>query len=54
MGSASRPAYQPPADDAVDLGAAVLPVLAKTYGPYLLAGLVGLLVGVAIRRRPRR
>ncbi len=52
MGSASRPAYQPPADDAVDLGAAVLPVLAKTYGPYLLAGLVGLLVGVAIRRRP--
>jgi carbon monoxide dehydrogenase subunit G len=54
MGSAGRPAYQPPADDAVDLGAAVLPVLAKTYGPYLLAGLVGLLVGVAIRRRPRR
>ncbi len=54
MGSASRPAYQPPADDAVDLGAAVLPVLAKTYGPYLLAGMVGLLVGVAIRRRPRR
>jgi carbon monoxide dehydrogenase subunit G len=54
MGSASRPAYQPPADDAVDLGAAVLPVLAKTYGPDLLAGVVGLLVGVAIRRRPRR
>ncbi|HRW18765.1 MAG TPA: SRPBCC family protein [Dermatophilaceae bacterium] len=47
----SRPAYQPPSDDAVDLGAAVLPVLAKTYGPYLLSALAGFLIGVAIRRR---
>ncbi|MDP3967615.1 MAG: SRPBCC family protein [Nocardioides sp.] len=33
-----RPAS--PTDDAVDLGAAVLPVLARTYGPKLLVGLV--------------
>lgn len=53
LGTASRPAYRPP-DDAVDLGAAVLPVLAKTYGPYLLAGLAGLAIGLAFRRRPNR
>lgn len=53
LGAASRPAYRPP-DDAVDLGAAVLPVLAKTYGPYLLAGLAGLAIGLAFRRRPNR
>ena len=37
----------------VDLGAAVLPVLVRTYGPYLLAGLVGLLAGLVMRRRSR-
>jgi carbon monoxide dehydrogenase subunit G len=43
----------PPVDDALDLGAAVLPVLVRTYGPYLLAGLVGLLAGLVMRRRSR-
>jgi hypothetical protein len=63
MGAASRPPMPrslggsgpaPGAGDALDLGSAVLPVLAKTYGPYLLAGLVGLLAGVVLGRRRRR
>jgi len=40
-------------DDALDLGAAVLPVLVRTYGPYLLGAFVGTLVGVRIGRRRR-
>jgi len=40
-------------DDALDLGAAVLPVLVRTYGPYVLGALVGTLVGVLIGRRRR-
>lgn len=38
-------------DDAIDLGSAVGPVLVKRYGGYALAGLLGLLLGLALRRR---
>ncbi|MGL5817513.1 MAG: SRPBCC family protein [Phycicoccus sp.] len=38
-------------DDAVDLGAAALPVLARTYGPYLAAAAVGALFGWLVGRR---
>ncbi len=56
LGSAARPPYQPPSasTDALDLGGAVWPVLAKTYGPYVVAGLVGLVAGVLVGRRRRR
>ncbi|WP_377640540.1 SRPBCC family protein [Oryzobacter terrae] len=39
-----------PEDDSIDLGATVLPVLARTYGGYVAAGLVGLVVGWLIGR----
>ncbi len=45
---------RPAADDSLDLGAAVLPVLVKTYGPYVLAGVIGLLIGLSARRRGPR
>lgn len=45
-----RPA-PPPADDSIDLGATVLPVLLKSYAPYAVAGLLGLLVGWLVGRR---
>jgi uncharacterized protein len=44
-----RPA--PPVDDSIDLGATVLPVLVKSYAPYGVAALAGLLVGWLIGRR---
>lgn len=44
----SRPA--PAGDDALDLGATVLPVLLRTYGPKIGAGLGVLLVLVLLRR----
>ncbi len=34
-----RPAPAPAADDSIDLGATVLPVLVKNYAPYAVAGL---------------
>ncbi len=37
-------------DDSLDLGATVLPVLARTYGGYLAAGVVGLVLGWLIGR----
>lgn len=37
-------------DDALDLGATVLPVLARTYGGYLAAGVVGLVIGWLVGR----
>jgi carbon monoxide dehydrogenase subunit G len=43
-----RPA--PPADDSIDLGATVLPVLLRTYGPYVVVGAVGVLIGWLIGR----
>lgn len=42
--SASPPVAAPQADDAINLGATVLPVLVKSYGKYVLAGLVALLL----------
>ncbi len=44
-----RPA--PPVDDSIDLGATVLPVLVKSYAPYGIAALAGLLIGWLIGRR---
>ena len=44
-----RPA--PPVDDSIDLGATVLPVLVKSYAPYAVAALAGLLLGWLLGRR---
>ena len=38
-------------DDALDLGATVLPIMLKTYGPYAVAGLVGVVLGILLGRR---
>lgn len=43
----------PPADDALDLGSAVLPVLLKSYGKQA-ALVLGVLAGVVLLRRRRR
>ncbi len=40
-----------PSDDALDLGSAVLPTVARTYAPYAVAGLIGLVLGLLLRRR---
>jgi uncharacterized protein len=56
-GPASAPApparTSPPPDDALDLGATVLPVLVKSYGKQVLAVLLGLLVLRLVVRRLR-
>jgi hypothetical protein len=39
--------------DAIDLGATVLPVLAKSSAPYIAAAAVGFLLGVLIARSRR-
>ena len=52
--AAARPAAARPApqvDDSIDLGATVLPVLVKSYAPYAVAALAGLLVGWLLGRR---
>ncbi|WP_411286101.1 SRPBCC family protein [Lapillicoccus sp.] len=51
--SAPRPAPRaaPETDDSLNLGAAVIPVLLKSYAPHALAALVGLLIGVLLGRR---
>ena len=52
-----RPAFVPAGskdDDALDLGATVLPVLLRSYAPYLGAAVVGLVLGVLIGRSRRR
>jgi carbon monoxide dehydrogenase subunit G len=46
-----RPAVVPDADDSIDLGATVLPVLVKNYAPYAVAALAGLVLGWLIGRR---
>ena len=38
----------------LDLGSAVLPVILKSYAPQIVAGVVGLVVGIVIGRRMRR
>ncbi|QWZ08204.1 SRPBCC family protein [Nocardioides panacis] len=40
-----------PDDDALDLGATVLPILARTYGPQAAIALVALVVGYLLGRR---
>ncbi|MGL5928727.1 MAG: SRPBCC family protein [Dermatophilaceae bacterium] len=49
--AASTRAARRSSDDAVDLGAAALPVLARTYGPYLAAAAVGAVLGWLVGRR---
>jgi hypothetical protein len=41
-------------DDAIDLGATVLPVVLRSYAPQLVAAALGLVVGILIGRRLRR
>ena len=50
---APRPLRPAPAaaDDSIDLGATVLPVLVKNYAPYAVAALAGLVLGWLIGRR---
>ena len=48
---ARAPRRAPAGDDSIDLGATVLPVLVRSYGGYVVAGVVGLLVGWLIGRR---
>jgi len=47
------PAAAAPEDDALDLGATVLPVLARAYGPQVALALVALVVGFLLGRRRR-
>ena len=54
--AAPRPLRPPPppapaADDSIDLGATVLPVLVKNYAPYAVAALAGLVLGWLLGRR---
>jgi uncharacterized protein len=44
-------AGSPPSDDALDLGATVLPILARTYGPRAGIALLALVVGYLLGRR---
>lgn len=48
---AGSAAYQTDDDDAIDLGATVLPVLARRYAGVATAGLVGLVIGWLLGRR---
>ena len=48
---AGSAAYQTDDDDAIDLGATVLPVLARRYAGVAIAGLVGLVIGWLLGRR---
>lgn len=52
-GAASGAPVRRPAgsDDSLDLGRTVLPVIAKSYAPYAVAGLVGLVLGWLLGRR---
>jgi carbon monoxide dehydrogenase subunit G len=50
----SRVVSESSADDALDLGATVLPIMLKTYGPYAVAGLVGVVLGILLGRRRSR
>ncbi len=52
--TAPRPAATAPADDSLDLGATVLPVLLKTYLPYGVLAAVGIVIGYLIGRRRLR
>ncbi len=50
---AARPAPRPKPssdDDALDLGATVLPVLIRSYAPYVVVGVIGIVIGWLIGR----
>jgi carbon monoxide dehydrogenase subunit G len=47
----SPEAASPSGDDTLDLGATMLPILARTYGPQALIALVALVVGYLLGRR---
>ncbi|MCB1302084.1 MAG: carbon monoxide dehydrogenase, partial [Tetrasphaera sp.] len=47
----TRASGAPAQDDAIDLGATVLPVVARAYAPHLAAGLIGFYLGWKIARR---
>lgn len=52
-----RPAPSPPApaaDDAIDLGATVLPAVARAYAPHVIGALLAVLLGYLLGRRSRR
>ncbi|MEP7091530.1 MAG: SRPBCC family protein [Nocardioidaceae bacterium] len=49
--AASKPSAGPASDDALDLGATVLPILARTYGPQAAIALVALVIGYLLGRR---
>jgi carbon monoxide dehydrogenase subunit G len=52
--SGTGASYSPPApsqDDALDLGATVIPVLVKTYGPQAAIALLALVIGYLLGRR---
>jgi uncharacterized protein len=48
---AARPAAQPHHEEAIDLGATVLPVIARTYAPHAGVALVAFLLGWIFGRR---
>ncbi|MEQ6900204.1 SRPBCC family protein [Nocardioides sp. YIM 152588] len=53
--AAAPPAAAPPAaDDAIDLGATVVPVLLRTYGKQVAIGLLSFVLAVLLVRRLRR
>lgn len=55
--AAATPAAPPraaPDDDAIDLGATVLPVIIKSYAPHVVGALVAILFGYLLGRRSRR
>lgn len=50
-------AHRPPpaaADDSIDLGATVLPVLIKSYAPHVIGALLAIALGFFLGRRSRR
>jgi carbon monoxide dehydrogenase subunit G len=48
---APRPAPRPTAEDSIDLGATVLPVLVRSYGPYVVTAVAAFALGWLIGRR---
>ena len=46
----AAPRATPVVADAIDLGAVALPSAVKQYGPYAVAGLIGILIGYAMGR----
>ncbi|KGN33817.1 carbon monoxide dehydrogenase subunit G (CoxG) family protein [Knoellia sinensis KCTC 19936] len=53
MSSGPDPRGRPrarPVDDAIDLGAVAMPSAVKQWGPYAVAGLIGVLIGYAFGR----